>query len=194
MLDYLTMAWCTNGYLSAPKINKSRFTPTAVTYRARFGSLFTAYQLIGYKTVHTYRYSKCGDTVRILHRDLICRLSSGGNAQGHSIVFREDEQVLMVDGSLAIAVVILPYLPRDNNVLPGWKIYFDRLEACDFVLLARMNKANTKLLDYHLFPRQHFSRPSFRFTETNVEQFRDFKVISIETFYQAAKRHHGEKR
>jgi hypothetical protein len=82
LLDYLTMAWCVHGYLSAPRINKSRFTPTPVTYRERFGSLFSAYKLIGYKAVHVYRYSKCGPHIRALHRDVICQLTAGDGDAG----------------------------------------------------------------------------------------------------------------
>ena len=58
------------GYLSAPRLNKNKFAPTPVTYRERFGSLYNAYRLVGYKAVHAYRYSKAGDQVRRTHRNL----------------------------------------------------------------------------------------------------------------------------
>lgn len=186
MLDYLTAAWCTTGYLSAPRMYKSRFTPTPVTFRARFGSLANAYRLIGYRAVHAYRYSRSGDLVRCLHRDLISRLTSTSEVHGNKITFNGERQVLQVAESLAVAVVVLPFLPRNNTVHPGWKMHFDRLEKCDAVLVARMNKDNSALLDYYLFPRRNFSKPSHCFTEESIDQFAEFKLRSTGDFYQAA--------
>jgi DNA invertase Pin-like site-specific DNA recombinase len=194
LLDYLTMAWCVNGYLSAPRINPSRFTPTAVTYRERFGSLFAAYKLIGYKAVHVYRYSRCGPGIRMLHRNLICKLTEDDGKVGRSITYSEDDQVLILNESVSVAVVILPYLPRNNTVKPGWKLYLDRLEPCDVVLLARMNKANTKLLDYHVVPRRHFQQPSFRFDEENIGKFKAFRLPDLASFLPKAIRINAPRR
>jgi DNA invertase Pin-like site-specific DNA recombinase len=52
LLDHLTEALCRNGYLTASVMAKSKFTPAAITYRERFGSLTNAYRLIGYKPTH----------------------------------------------------------------------------------------------------------------------------------------------
>ena len=186
MLDYLTASWCVNSYLSAPLMYKSKFTPTPVTFRARFGSLGSAYKLIGYRAVHAYRYSKSGELIRRLHRDLICQLTSTADDHSAKIVFDSERQVLQVAKSLAVAVVLLPFLPRNNTVLPGWKMYFDRLEDCDAVFVGRMNKANSALLDYYLFPRGHFSKPSHCFTEATIKSFSKFKLRSISQFYKAA--------
>ena len=187
LLDYLTAAWCTTGYLSAPQMYKNKFAPTPVTYRNRFGSLGEAYRQVGYRAVHAYRYSKAGDHIRRTHRDLICRLTSTVHHSAGTIVFSEDKQVIQIDGSLAVAVVILPYLPRSNTVLPGWKLYFDRLEKCDAILMARMDKSNSDILDHFLLPRNLFDRPSFRFTETTIKQFKRYQLRSLAAFYRASK-------
>lgn len=186
MLDYLTAAWCTTGYLSAPRMYKSKFTPTPVTFRARFGSLANAYRLIGYRAVHVYRYSRAGDLVRRLHRDLICQLTSTNDEHTDKIIFNSDRQVLEVAGWVATAVVVLPFLPRNNTVLPGWKLHFDRLEECDVIFVARMNKGNSALLDHYLFPRMIFSKPTHCFTEETIDQFSEFKLDSTSNFREAA--------
>jgi len=182
MLTYLTAAWCVIGYLSAPRINKSKYTPTAVTYRERFGSLYTAYQLIGYRKVHAYRFSKCSGTIRIIHRNLICRLTSTTPENKYAVTFDESGQVLRIGGVLSVAVIVLAFIPQYNTVLPGWKLYFDRLEKCDAVLMARMTTQNTEIIDYHLLPRDAFSMASVRFTETSIEKIRQYKLPSIDGF------------
>jgi hypothetical protein len=188
LLDHLTAAWCTAGYLSAPRLNRNKFAPTPVTYRERFGSLSNAYRLVGYRAVHAYRYSKAGDKIRRTHRNLICRLTSTAHYNAGTIIFSEDKQVLQIDRSLAVAVVIHPYLPRSNTVLPGWKLYFDRLEECDAILIARMDKSNTDILDHFLLPRTLFARPSYRFTEATIKQFKRYKLRTLAAFYRASKK------
>ena len=185
MLDYLTASWCTNGYLSAPLMYKSKSTPTPVTFRARFGSLNNAYRRIGYRAVHVYRYSKSSGLVRTLHRNLICDLTSPVSSEC-KIAFDSEKQVVTVAGLLAVAVVILPFLPRSNTVVPGWKIHFDRLEECDAVCVGRMNKSNSAILDYYLFPRAHFAKPSHCFTESTIKHFTKFRLRSPAHFGKAA--------
>lgn len=90
-------------------------------------------------------------------------------------------------GTLIVAVVILPYLPHSNTVLPGWKLHFDRLKECNAILIARMNKSNMDILDYFLFPRTLFARPSYRFTEETIKQFKRYKLRSLAVFYRASK-------
>lgn len=187
LLDYLTVAWCTTGYLSAPRLNKNKFAPTPVTYRERFGSLASAYRLVGYKRVHAYRYSRCADRIRIIHRNLICQLISTVGVHD-AVVFDEEKQVLRIKGTLSVAVVVLAYLARGNTVRPGWMLHFDRLEECDALLMARMDKSNANVVDYHFFPRKEFSQPSFRFTEATIKQFKLYKLRSLTAFYRASKK------
>jgi hypothetical protein len=187
MLDYLSAAWCVNGYLSAPRMYDSKFTPTPVSYRDRFGSLYCAYKLIGYRTVHPYRYSRYADLVRSIHREIICKLTSMTAPYAGRIVFSEQEQTLKVDEYLRVAVVVLPFLPRSNTVVPGWKIHFDRLEDCDAILVSRMDKTNAKILDQYLFPRSLFTRPSHCFTDATVSAYINFKLRSFDDICSALK-------
>ena len=180
--------WCINGYLSEPRLNKNKLSPMPVTYRERFGTLTDAYRRIGHRPVHAYRYSKAGEHIRRTHRNLICRLTSTVHYSVGKIIFSVDKQVLQIDESIAVAVIVLPYLPRSNTVLTGWKLYFDRLEECDAVLIARMEKSNNYPLDYFLLPRNLFSLPSIRFTETTVNQFTRYKLRSLASFYRASKK------
>ena len=49
MLDQLTALWCKAGHLSTFIVDRSRYTLSANTYRARFGSLSKAFRLIGFR-------------------------------------------------------------------------------------------------------------------------------------------------
>lgn len=49
LLDGLRRLYATHGYLTSSIIDADPLTPIARTYRTRFGSLFTAYRLVGYE-------------------------------------------------------------------------------------------------------------------------------------------------
>lgn len=186
LLNYLTAAWCNSGYLSGPMINRNSVTPYAVTYRARFGSLLNAYRMIGYRVTHVYRYSKAKLFVRRIHRDIICNLTSP-RKDGGTILFDEERQVLVIDGTFLVAVAVVPYWRPKRTGLAGWKVHFDRLEPCNALLLARIVKGKKSILDLHLLPRMDFGQPSFRFTEETIKSFRRHKLKSLSAFYSAAR-------
>ena len=119
LLNYLTAAWCTAGYLSIPRVNRDKVCPTVPIYRNHFGHITDAYKLIGYKQVHVYRYSKVAGNMRNVHRTVLCQLSSA--AKRDTVVFDEkpgfDSQRLN-DGCCHRASISQPQ-----------KIYAPRLEA-----------------------------------------------------------------
>ena len=186
LLNYLTALWCKAGYLSIPKVNRDRVCPTAPTYRDHFGRITDAYKLIGYKQVHVYRYSKIDGKMRHVHRKFLCWLITA--IKRDTIVFDEKKQVLLVSGCFAIAVVVLPYLNPQKNPQPGWKLYFDRLVDCNAIFIVRMDHTNTDSLDFYLMPRNIFEKPSFRFTDERIKQFRRYKLRSVSRFEQAVNR------
>lgn len=186
LLNYLTAAWCTAGYLSIPRVNRDKVCPTAPTFRDHFGHITDAYKLIGYKQVHVYRYSKIAGEMRRVHRNVLCQLTAAPDCG--TVVFDESRQVLVIDGQLTIAVIVLPYLNPYKNPQPGWKMYLDRLGSCDAIFIVRMNKANKDSLDFYFVPRNAFSKPSFRFTETRIEEFRPHKLSSVSDLKHAIKR------
>ncbi len=186
LLSYLTAAWCNAGYLSGPLINRSRFLPYAVTYRERFGSLLNAYQMIGYRVTHAYRYSRAKIFVRRLHRDIVCSLTTPRN-DGGVVLFDEPHQVLEVDGTLSVAVAVVPFWRPKRTGLPGWKVHFDRIEPCNALLLARIIKGKKQVLDYHLLPRRMFRQPSFRFTDETIKPFKQYRLKSLSAFYRVAR-------
>jgi DNA invertase Pin-like site-specific DNA recombinase len=186
LLNYLTAAWCTAGYLSIPRVNRDKVCPTAPTYRDHFGHITDAYRLIGYKQVHVYRYSKIGGDMRRVHRNILCQLTSASKRE--VITFDEEKQVLVINGRLTVAVVVLPFLSPHRNPQPGWKLYFDRLAKCDAIFIVRMDTTNAELLDFYLVPRIIFQQPSYRFTEDRMKQFKTYKLRSVSTFDRALRR------
>ena len=183
LLDHLTAAWCASGYLSSLVINQAKCAPCATAYLERFGSIANAYRIIGYKTVHNYRYAGIADFLRRIHRETVCRLISDVEKRGGSVLFDEGSQCLKVNGTFIVSIVVIPYLIPKKGELPGWTLRFDCLPKGDVILVVRMKKLNEDVSDYHLFPFGWLPKPRFRFTDENISQFRPYRLASLSRFF-----------
>ena len=186
LLDRLTAALCKYGYLSTHVITKSKFTPAAVTYQKRFGSLMNAYRLIGYKPIRGYYHCK-PDFLRPMHRNLVSQLISDVERQGGTVQFDETSQTLQLNGTFTVSVVIIPYLRFETNVW-GWTLRLRFFPKCDLILAGRLDKANTRILNYYLLPRSVCSRTVLQFTERNLVRFKSYKLQSLAAFYAQCKK------
>ena len=181
MLDYLTSALCKHGHLSTKILDRSPIFPTVNTYCEHFGSLANAYRLIGYKPAHKYRYRESSETLRRLDHQITGALISTIERSGGDVSLDFDTHLLVVDNS-TVAVVLIPYLRRLPQI-DGWRLYLTQVKPCDIILMGRLNHENRKILDYHLFPRSIFLRPTFGFTEANIAKFSVYKLASLDEFY-----------
>jgi hypothetical protein len=182
LLNYLTAVWCTAGALSIPIVNRDMFAPSAPTYRDHFGHITEAYRLIGYKRVHSYRYSKISGEMRRVHREILCQLTA---APRGCVTYEELSDTVTFDGKIQVAVVVLPFLNRRYMTNRGWKLYLCRLPPCHSIFVARMNEKNSEVYSYHLIPRSVFEKPSFVFTKARMPMFARYKVPSTSGFVDA---------
>jgi DNA invertase Pin-like site-specific DNA recombinase len=184
MLDYLTSALCIHGFLSAKILDRSPILPTTNTYCEHFGSLANAYRLIGYKPAHKYRYRGLSDTLRRLDQQITAALISAVERSGGHISLDFDTHLLTIDDESTVAVVLVPHVKKVSQI-DGWRLYLTQVKPCDVILMARLNHENRKVLDYHLFPRSIFLKPTFGFTDTNISSFASYKLPMLDEFYAA---------
>jgi len=189
LLDYLTATLCKNGFLSAKIIDRSILMPSTNTYFEHFGSLSNAYRLIGYKPAHRYRFRGLSDLLRRLDQRITGQIIADITRIGGETILDNETHVLTIDGHLDVAVVLVPYLDRMPQIA-GWKLILNQVQHCHTILLTRLNKTNTEVLDYHLLPRCIFLKPSFRFTRHNIEQFSYYKIEILSDLYRTYKRNY----
>jgi DNA invertase Pin-like site-specific DNA recombinase len=147
LLNYLTATWCAAGCLSS-KIMQGSEGPAPLTYAERFGGLNAAYDLIGYRPTHGYRFAG-GKIINSLSRALIDRLISGVQHHGGNIALNPKKHILMI-AETSVTLVVLPYTARMKKF--GWWLYSRHVEQSEHLLLARMTRDNAQLLDLYLLP------------------------------------------
>ena len=145
-----------------------------------------AYRLIGYKPIRGY-YNCKQDLLRPMHRNLVSQLISDVERQGGTAQFDATSQILRLNGTLTVSAVIIPYLRFETNVW-GWTLRLHFFSKCDLILAGRLDKANTRMLNYYLLPRSVCSRTFLQFTEQNLVRFKSYKLQSLAVFYAQCKK------
>lgn len=182
LLDYLSAAWCKNGFLSAKIIERSPITPSMYTYFEHFGSLSNSYRLIGYKPGHRYRYRGYSDLLHRIDQRVTAQIIADLTKIGISSSLEFERHILTINEHLTIAVVLVPYVDTAAQVA-GWRLYLNQVAKAQAILLGRLNVQNTDVLDFHLLPRCIFLQPTFRFTSRNIEKFSFYRLESLSSLY-----------
>lgn len=124
---------------------------TPESYRRRFGSLMTAYELAGYQMEAEQRRFQTQAHYRALLAELALKAEQkivefGGHAR-----FEPESEVLYVNDVCRISLGTAR-ASTDGVGYVGWKICADRTIDSDLTLIARMNVTNENVTSYYLFP------------------------------------------
>ena len=191
LLNYLTATWCVTGYLSCGTLALNHYAPSPACYLERFGCLQNAYRHIGFRRSHHYRYEDIGDFLRQCDRNLIARITSTREAAEGRVRYDEKTEVLMVDGTLRVRTHVVAFLDREKRGA-GWRVHRRYVKPCDWILVARLKKSNTAILDYYLL--RYPDQPTFRFSRNNLRKLDSYKLKSLVAFYRLCRKAMAEDR
>jgi DNA invertase Pin-like site-specific DNA recombinase len=166
MLGKLRKLYEAKGPLSGLVIDEQESMPSSSAYRARFGSLLRAYQLIGYRPQHDYRYLRINVRLRELYPAIVAEVLSGIRAVGATVLGPDPNGLLRVNDELTLSVVIARCRPTAAGSY-RWRLHFDTSLAPDITIAVRMDGANREALDYYLFPRIDLVDGRLRLAEEN---------------------------
>jgi DNA invertase Pin-like site-specific DNA recombinase len=177
LLNDLRKLFAVKGKLSFKVIKDSREAMSPGTYSARFGSLRNAYNLVGYSDENRFKGADSRLRTMALREELISRIAA---------MFPNDVTIvrpgihwrsrLRVFERINVSVLIV----RSDLVYKNtrrWLVEPSRHE-CKFVtLLARLNKANRAILDFHIFPNID-RRTQFQITDLWLKRGKRFSRLS----------------
>jgi hypothetical protein len=187
MLELLGSILLANGHLSGLIIDEAEACPSSSAFRHRFGSLLRAYSLVGYKPAQDYRYLEINKRLRRLHPDIVKDIISGVEATGGMILQDLQTDVLLLNDEVRVAIVIA----RCCQTAAGstrWKIRLDALLKPDLTIAVRMDEHNSSVHDYYLLPHLDMREAVLRLAEHNELSFDAYRVRSLDSFYELAKR------
>jgi DNA invertase Pin-like site-specific DNA recombinase len=139
------------GQLSADIMNKMPAIPSPALYAWRFGSLRNAFERVGYRPQRNYDYidqrPKLNQQLLDLGDDVARRI----RALGASSVFDAAARTLNVENRLTVSLRIGRYYP-DQDKVAVWHVHRNANLPSGWILALRLNKKNTKIVDYFVIP------------------------------------------
>ncbi|UGX94088.1 recombinase family protein [Bradyrhizobium barranii subsp. barranii] len=187
LLDVLRGLLEQHGYLSGIIIDELEIGPSSSAYRARFGSLVRAYELIGFSPDRDYRYIEINRALRRMYPDFIARAVRGIEEIGGSIRQDTETDLLTVNDEFTASLCLV----RSQETIAGsyrWKIRFDAGLRPDITVAIRMNQMNSGVLDYYLLPRFEMETDQVALTENNGLALDAYRFDTLDMLFELAAR------
>jgi DNA invertase Pin-like site-specific DNA recombinase len=182
MLDALRQMQESSGFLSGLIIDEAEGVPSSSAYRARFGSLLQAYQLVGFTPRRDYRYIEINRGLRALHPGVLAEILSRLQSSGCHLQTDPETELISVNAELSISVVIA----RCHRTPAGsyrWHLRFDTSLMPDVTIVVRMDAANQKPLDYYLLPSIDVASAKLKLGEENGLGLDGYRFDTLDVFY-----------
>lgn len=166
MLERLKALFTRHGKVSAIIIDETDNMPSSSVYRNRFGSLFTAYKLIGYTPERDFRYVEINKKLRLFHSDTVDQVFKEIERLANNVEMDSRTGLLTVNGEFTVSINIC----RHRTTLGGssrWVIRVDHSLCPDITVAVRMDENNESPLDYYLIPLIDTTFKKLRIAEEN---------------------------
>ena len=166
LLKWLSKLLDKHGKITAKLINATKSMPSSSTYKHRFGTLYRAYELVGYAPKKDYSFVGINRRLVAERAPVVRKIIAGVQAVGGIIESVPDSSALLINGEFTIHVMIMRC--RFSAIgLPLWKLRLNTERPADITIAARMDRENFQILDYYLVPFEQAPRQHMTFREKN---------------------------
>ena len=187
MLEKLRQIFEKHGRISGILIDEANDLPSSAAFTHRFGSLITAYRLIGYQPQTDYSFIEANRRIRKQYPELIHRIAEQITAFGASVVRDKQTDLLHVNDELRVSVILC----RHQMTAGGSSRWVMRLEAGlkpDITIAARMDGNNENIRDYYLLPAVDMTWENLRVSEDNGVYLDAYRFPNLDYFLGMAER------
>ncbi len=186
LLTRLRLLLAERGAVSGLIIDERPGMPSSSAYRSRFGSLLRAYELVGYRPDHDYRYLEINRRLRAFHPEVLAQVTAGVERLGGTVAPGRDG-LLSVNDELSLSVTIA----RCQESIGGrlrWRFGFDTSLVPDVTVAVRMAADNVRPLDYFLFPGLDLVGGRLRLAEENGLSIDAYRFDDLEELFELTAR------
>jgi DNA invertase Pin-like site-specific DNA recombinase len=187
MLELLRAVLRRHGVISGILIDESESLPSSSAYRHRFGSLVSAYRLIGYDPHIDYSFIEVNRRLRLMHEDLVAAVIRQIEALGAAVQRDCQTGLLHLNRELRVSLV----LSRHMTTLRGasrWLIRLDQGLKPDLTIAARMEAGDERIKDYYLLPGMDMTWERLRLAEENGVYLDCYRVDTLDILFAIAER------
>lgn len=187
LLELLKGLYECKGCLSGLIIDEAEHLPSSNLYRARFGSLIRAYKLVGFTPDVDYAFLEINRRLREMHPGEVKQIIAAIEAIGGCVERDEKTDLLAINHEFNASLVIARCLSTSAGSL-RWRVRFDASLHPDITIVARMDAANEKILDFYLLPTGDIQRKSLLLAKDNGAFWDSFRFDSLDFLFTMARR------
>lgn len=176
-----------HGRLSGFIIDEEEDMPSSSAFRHRFGSLVSAYRLIGYDPGIDYSFLEINRQLRAMYPEVISEIIGKLRAQGATVFTDTETDLHTVNDEITTSLVIARCASTETGAL-RWKVRFDESLRPDITIVARMDEGNQGIRDYYLLPSLDMTRERFSLAQENGFFLDAYRFSSLDYFFQLARR------
>ena len=189
MLEKLRGVLQKHGRLCGILIDEAEDFPSSAAYRHRFGSLVTAYRLIGYEPQIDYSFIETNRKLRLQHPEIVQSVIEQIQGLGAAALYDTDTNLLHVNGEIRVSIVLC----RHQNTQAGssrWVIRLDEGLKPDITVAVRMDSTNEGIRDYYLLPGMDmcWENDRLRMAEVNGIYLDAYRFETLDYFFGMAER------
>lgn len=187
LLERLRGLLSRHGRLSGILIDETEEMPSSAAFRHRFGSLVTAYRLVGYEPEIDYSFIEVNRRLRRERPELVAKVIGELRTQGAEVVLDEATDLLLVNGELKVSTVLCRHMTTSGGA-SRWIIRLDDGLKPDITIAVRMDAGNEGVRDYYLLPAVDMTWENLRVAEDNGVYLDAYRFETLEYFFGMAER------
>lgn len=187
MLEKLRGVLTQHGRISGILIDEAEDLPSSSAFRNRFGSLVSAYRLIGYDPEIDYSFIEINRQIRKRHPEIVAEVLDKLRQMGSSVSVDEKTDLILVNEEWTVSVVLCRYQESEAGTA-RWLIRLDEGLKPDITIAVRLDETNTGIRDYYLLPAMDMTWGKLRMAEANGVYLDTYQFEALDYFYGMAAR------
>lgn len=187
MLEKLRGLLSQHGHINGILIDEAEGFPSSAAYRHRFGSLVSAYKLIGYDPGIDFAFIEENRRLRKQRPDLVASVIQKIIALGGTAIVDDETDLVLVNGELRVSIVLC----RHTTTLAGSSRWLIRLDAGlkpDLTIAVRMDAINEGIRDYYILPGIDLTWENLRIAECNGVYLDTYRFDTLDNFFAITER------
>jgi DNA invertase Pin-like site-specific DNA recombinase len=187
MLEKLRGVLKQHGRISGILIDEIDDLPSSTAFRSRFGSLVSAYRLIGYDPEIDYSFIETNRKLRKQHPEIVAAVVRQIQELGAVATLDEKTGLLHLNQELRVSIVLCRHIATDAGA-SRWLVRLDEGLKPDITIAARMDVTNEGIRDYYLLPGIDMTWENLRLAEENGVYLDAYRFGTLDYFFGMAKR------
>ncbi|HUD82691.1 MAG TPA: recombinase family protein [Candidatus Saccharimonadales bacterium] len=187
MLEKLLGVLKQHGRISGILIDETDDLPSSTAFRSRFGSLVSAYQLIGYDSGIDYGFVEINRKLREEHPKIVALVIRQIESLGATMILDEKTQLLHLNNELRVSIVLCRHCTTGSGS-SRWVVRLDEELKPDITIAIRMDATNEGIRDYYFLPAIDMTWETLRVAEENGVYLDSYRFETLDYFLGIAER------